>query len=62
MLNYDLKIKKNIIDALWVVLFVGMVEFFFLNIVASQYISANPNEIERIMLENVLEYIKKRKK
>ena len=59
ILKFCIPILYQIKEALWVVLFVALTEFIFLNFIASKYISADPYEIKRVLAQTVKEKIKK---
>jgi hypothetical protein len=47
IIGYCLPVRHHTIDALWVVMWVAITEFVFLNIIARNYISADPNKVKR---------------
>ena len=57
-LGYCMPIKTQIMEALWIILFVGITEFIFLNIIAKNYISANPNTVSIELGNAIQKYIK----
>lgn len=46
-IGYCIPIKHQVIEALWVVLFVAITELVFLKAIAARYISASPNQVRR---------------
>lgn len=62
IIGYCLPVRHQTIEALWVVLFVALTEFTFLQVVASRYKSADPNKVKRVLGEAVTNWIKKNKK
>lgn len=62
VIGYCLPIRHQTIEALWVVLFVALTELAFLQIVAKNYISADPNKVKRALGKAVTDWITKHKK
>ena len=46
IIGYCLPVRHQTMEALWVVLFVALTEFTFLQVVASRYKSADPNKVK----------------
>ena len=61
-LGYCLNIQHNVSESLWVILFVGLTELAFLQIVAKNYISADPNNVKRAIGSAIEKWLKKNKK
>jgi len=62
IIGYCLPVRHQTIEALWVVLFVALTEFTFLQVVASRYKSADPNKVKHALGEAVTAWIAKNKK
>ena len=62
VIGYCLPVRHQTIEALWVVLFVALTELAFLQLVAKNYISADPNKIKRTLGKAVTDWITKNKK
>lgn len=62
IIGYCLPVRHQTMEALWVVLFVALTEFTFLQIVASRYKSADPNKVKHALGEAVTAWIAKNKK
>jgi hypothetical protein len=60
--GYCLPVRNQTIEALWVVLFVAITEFVFLNLIASRYKSADPNKVKKAIGLAVTKWIKDNKK
>ena len=61
-LGYCLNIQHNVSESLWVIVFVGITELAFLQIVARNYISADPNNIKRVIGSSIEKWMKENKK
>ena len=61
-IGYCVPVAYQIKEGLWVVLFVALTEFSFLTIIASKYISADPNKIKRIFASSVKKALNKENK
>lgn len=59
LFGYCLPIAKEIYSALWVVFFVGITELVFLEIIAKNYISADPNKVRKALSESINNWLKK---
>ena len=59
LFGYCLPIAKEIYGALWVVFFVGITELVFLEIIAKNYISADPNKVRKALSESINIWLKK---
>lgn len=59
LFGYCLPIAKEIYSALWVVFFVGITELVFLEIIAKNYISADPNKVRKALAESINNWLKK---
>lgn len=57
LIGYCIPIFIEIREALWVVLFVAITEFFFLMVIARNYISADPNYVRRSIGNSVENWI-----
>ena len=62
IIGYCLPVRHQTMEALWVVLFVALTEFTFLQVVASRYKSADPNKVKHALGEAVTAWIAKNKK
>ncbi len=56
-LGYCIPISSQVIEAAYVVAFVGITELVFLKVIASRYISADPYEVKRTFGKAVQEWI-----
>ena len=59
VVGYCLPVRHQTIDALWVVMWVAITEFVFLNIIAKNYRSADPNKVKRAVGGAVEKWIQK---
>lgn len=62
IVGYCMPIRHNVSEALWVILFVGITEFAFLQLIAKNYISADPNDVKRVIGLAIEKWIKENKK
>lgn len=60
--GFCVQLTDQIKEAMLIVIFVGLTEFTFLQVVAKNYISADPNKIKRILTGAIQDWIKKNKK
>ncbi len=60
--GYCIPVLHQTIEALWVVLFIAITEFTFLQVVAKKYKSADPNKVKRTLGNAITTWIKKNKK
>lgn len=61
LIGYCVPIKYQLKKALVVVIFVGLTELMFLQVVAKNYITADPNKVKRDLSTAVQRWIKKNK-
>jgi hypothetical protein len=61
LLGYCVPLKYQLKKALVVVIFVGLTELMFLQVVAKNYITADPNKVKRDLSTAVQRWIKKNK-
>ena len=61
VIGYCLPVHHQTLEALWVVLFVALTEFTFLQVVAKNYKSADPNKVKRVLGSAITKWIKKNK-
>ena len=61
ILGYCIPIIHQVKEALWIVLFVALTEGIFLQVVAKNYISADPNKIKRAFGQSILNWLKTHK-
>jgi hypothetical protein len=61
VVGYCTNLHHNISESLWVILFVGLTELAFLQIVAKNYISADPNNVKRVIGSSIEKWIKENK-
>jgi hypothetical protein len=61
LLGYCVPIKYQLKKALTVVIFVGLTELMFLQVIAKNYITADPNKVKRDLSTAVQNWIKKNK-
>lgn len=54
--GYCLDLKHDLKEVLIIVLFVALVEFTFLTVIARNYISADPNAIKRTVADTISKY------
>ena len=59
VVGYCLPVRQQTIDTLWVVMWVAITEFVFLNIIAKNYRSADPNKVKRAVGGAVEKWIQK---
>lgn len=62
VMGYCISIRHYTIEALWVVFFVAITEFAFLQIVAKNYKTADPNKVKRVLGMSITKWIKDNKK
>ena len=62
VVGYCLPVRHQTMEALWVVLFVALTEFTFLQVVAKNYKSADPNKVKRTLGAAITKWIKDHKK
>jgi hypothetical protein len=62
LFNICIPLEYQIKEAMIVIIFVGLTEFCFLQLIASRYISANPNDIKRTIGVAVEKWIQDNKK
>lgn len=61
LLGYCLNLRYDIKEAFIIMIFVGITELIFLKIIASKYISANPNAVKRDLTKSIMVWINKNK-
>ena len=61
LLGYCIPIKKQLKKATIVVIFVGLTELMFLQVIAKNYITADPNKVKRDLSTAIQKWIKKNK-
>lgn len=59
VVGFCVSIKQNIKEAIIVVFFIGLTEFTFLTVIASKYISADPNAVRRELGKAIQQWIEK---
>ena len=57
IIGYCLPIPYQTKEALWVVFFVALTELTFLQVVAKNYISADPNKIKRVLGQTISNWV-----
>jgi hypothetical protein len=62
VIGYCLPVHHQTMEALWIVLFVALTEFTFLQVVAKNYKSADPNKVKRVLGSAITKWIKEHKK
>ena len=60
-LGYTIDIKNSLKEGIFILIFIFIVEFSFLNIIAKNYISGNANYVTHIISEKIINYIDQRK-
>ena len=60
LLGFYIKIDMYVKEAMLVVIFVGLTEFLFLNIIAKNFVSADPNKIKRLIASTIIDWINKK--
>lgn len=60
--NICMPLEYQIKEAMIVIIFVGLTEFAFLQLIASKYIAADPNDIKRTIGTAIQSWIEKNKK
>jgi len=61
LLSFCIPITQQIKEAMLVVIFIGMTEFTFLQLIARKYISADPNKVKRTMCQAIQRWIAQNK-
>ena len=61
LLGFCVPLSDQIKESMIVVVFVGITELVFLEVVASHYISANPNKIKRALGQSIQKWVEKHK-
>lgn len=61
LFNFCMPLEFQIKEAMIVIIFVGLTEFGFLQLIASKYIAANPNDIKRTIGTAIQNWIEKNK-
>ena len=61
LIGFCLPIQYQIKEAMLIIIFVGLTEFIFLQVIAKQFISADPNKIRREIGKEVHNWIKRNK-
>jgi hypothetical protein len=59
--GYCLNLKYDIKEAIIITIFIAITELTFLTIIASKYISANPNQVKRELTKNIMLWINNHK-
>jgi len=59
--GYTIDIKNSLKEGIFILIFIFIVEFTFLNLIAKNYISGNANYVTQTISEKVIEYIDQRK-
>ena len=62
VIGYCLPVHHQTMEALWIVLFVALTELTFLQVVAKNYKSADPNKVKRVLGSAITKWIKEHKK
>lgn len=62
LIGYCLPVYKQSVEALWVVLFVGITELTFLQLITKKYKSADPNKVKRSLALAISNWIKNNQK
>lgn len=60
--GYCIPIKDFVKEGFFILIFIFIVEFLFLNIIAKNYISANPNKVKKEIAQSVIDYVDNRNK
>ncbi len=55
-----LDLSTYLLDGLYILIFIFFVEVIFLNVIAKNYISANPNYIKNKIAESIIKYVNDR--
>ena len=58
--GFDINIKSNIKEGIFILIFIFLVEFIFLNLIAKHYISGNANFVIQTVSKKIIEYIDQR--
>ena len=61
VVGYCIPLRHQVIEALWIIVFVGLTELVFLQVIAKNYISADPNKVKRLLGATVEKWVKDRK-
>jgi len=59
--GFDINIKSSIKEGIFILIFIFLVEFTFLNLIAKHYISGNANYVIQTVSKKIIEYIDQRR-
>ena len=59
--GYCISFKDITKEAIFILFFIFLVEFTFINLIAKNYISANPNYVKNKIARSIIEYVNKKK-
>lgn len=59
--GYCIPFKDITKEAIFILLFIFLVEFTFINLIAKNYISANPNYVKNKIAQSIIDYVNKKK-
>lgn len=59
--GYCISLKDITKEAMFILLFIFLVEFIFINLIAKNYISANPNYVKNKIARSIIDYANKKK-
>jgi protein-S-isoprenylcysteine O-methyltransferase Ste14 len=60
-IGIKISLKDNLTEGLFILVFIFLTEYIFLNIIAKRYISGNSNYVTQKITTTILDYINKRK-
>ena len=59
--GYCIPFKDITKEAIFILFFIFLVEFTFINLIAKNYISANPNYVKNKIAQSIIDYVNKKK-
>ena len=58
--GYCIPVKYITKEAIFILIFIFLVEFIFINLIAKNYISANPNYVKNKIAQSIIDYVNKK--
>lgn len=58
--GFEMDIKSNLKEGIFILFFIFIVEFVFLNVIARNYISGNANDVKKKIASSIIRYIDSR--
>lgn len=59
--GYDINLKDNLKEGFFILIFIFIIEFTFLNMIAKHYLSGNANHVTSTISKSIIDYIDHRK-